>query len=148
MMAPHRVLLAVTMGTSVWPRLRTANTLLMFTHNVEALLIHICSSLHCKNICSHLCYCNNNYRFAPHQMIEIWYFLNHFFLRRGIPSQRLTLLITLLLAAKTPLCWRAQHPPAILCQHKWLSLLTGASICAGGCLMSPASIVHLCWRVT
>jgi hypothetical protein len=31
-----------------------------------------------------------------------------------------------LLAAKTPLCWRAQHPPAILCQYKWLSLLAGA----------------------
>jgi hypothetical protein len=31
-----------------------------------------------------------------------------------------------LLAAKTPLCWRTQHPPAILCQHKWLSLLAGA----------------------
>jgi hypothetical protein len=30
-----------------------------------------------------------------------------------------------LLAAKTPLCWRMQHPPAILCQHKWLSLLAG-----------------------
>jgi hypothetical protein len=27
------------------------------------------------------------------------------------------------LAAKTHLCWRAQHPPAVLCQHKCLSLL-------------------------
>jgi hypothetical protein len=30
------------------------------------------------------------------------------------------------LPAKTHLCWRAQHPPSVLCQHKWLSLLAGA----------------------
>jgi hypothetical protein len=31
------------------------------------------------------------------------------------------------LTAKMHLCWWAQHPPPVLCQHKWLSLLAGAS---------------------
>jgi hypothetical protein len=30
-----------------------------------------------------------------------------------------------ILAAKTHLCWWMQHPPAVLCQHKWLFFLAG-----------------------